>query len=290
MVLICAAPLPFRRLQDICWRFDYAQTQPTDTISFGPTGPPDQFTNGLAAMGVATSQFYTGDDNILYKNPEPGSHGFNMHIINDTTTAMLDIPLRSSISAIQTKIKPGQSIKLEFPTAATYARLSSTSESAERKDPDYWPKIIERLGVTSGARADASIGDGAYFAMYNGWVDSSIQFVGFYNETLDQTFEDQAIAFNIYRGTAMGKWLIKSNNVTLETAYDFQTDFSIETQHPEIISSTECDWDAATDGSQKVIYCVWNSDAAAYIMTLGNYISGGHGNQTGIRKTSPLSL
>ena len=77
---------------------------------FGPTGPPGTYTGGAAALAAGAAQFYSDEVDLLRKSPEPGSYGFNMHIINESTTAMLDIPMRSSISTLQSKIEPGQTI------------------------------------------------------------------------------------------------------------------------------------------------------------------------------------
>lgn len=98
--------------------------------------------------------------------------------------------------------------------------------------------------------------------------------MSYYNTSLGETRESTANGFNIYRGSLRATWRISAGSVVLEDADHFETDYSPATVHAEIANYTTCDWKAATDVSQKVIYCRWTSLGAEYLHVVPDYLIG----------------
>jgi len=249
-------------------------------IHFGLSGPPGLYAGGGRALFVnATSAFYTGRIDVMTDDPpEDSSYGFNMHTINNTVTAMLDVPVHSNMSDLQRKLKPDQSLILSAAVNATFARLNSTPDSTERKDPEYWKDMTKFLGSkkldvdTSPSSRRRPYGWGGFFEIWNAWVDSSLVFMSYYNETLNETFYDKAIGFNIYRGTANATWRISYNSIILLNASNFDTDYSPDTHYPERIGPNQCRWKTTNPNSQKVIYCGWVSLGQDYDHEVPDYL------------------
>ena len=95
--------------------------------------------SGLALFHNVTSALFAGRDDIFHDDDAPynASFGYNMHVINDTATAMLDIPFAKNLSAIQSGLPSSTSLTISANVNATLARLNSTPETSELQDPDY---------------------------------------------------------------------------------------------------------------------------------------------------------
>lgn len=172
-----------------------------------------------------------------------------MHVINNTATAILDMPLARDMSAIQARLPMGVSLTLSAHVNTTFACLNSTPETAERSDPGYWSGIADGFASDVSGHSDwysSGSGGGRWFGMWSGWIDSSLVFVSYTNGTDGKTLEDTAYGFNIYRGTAKATWSVRRDNIRLVNAADFQTNFSPQTRHPEIFKD-HCNITTATD-------------------------------------------
>ncbi|KAL9058022.1 MAG: hypothetical protein Q9162_002014 [Coniocarpon cinnabarinum] len=260
-------------------------------IIFGPTGPPGLFQAYGRALLVNTSSPLMKDWRVVSASgfPDNTSLGYNMNIINDTTTAMLDMPFVDNMIDLQSNISR-EILTVTAPVNATFARLNSTPTSPERNDEDYWDNVANRFGNGENSIFPNPAGNDTWFDMWSGWVDSSLIYMSYYNTSRNETREDTAYGFNIYRGTARGTWQISSDSIILKNASDFSTDFSPDTVHPEIQDYQNCDFSRATDFNQKIIYCVWNSIAADFISITPQYLLGPNFPDVGRTFNAPLSI
>jgi len=249
--------------------------------------------SGRSLFINATSAFHAGRNDIFREDPAFNtSYGYNMHIINETATAMLDMPFQSNMSELQSQLQHGKVLTISAPVNATFTRLNSTPESPERQNlEEYWNGIYERFeeDFVGPNYVERPTGIGSWFGMYNGWYDSTLTFIMFYNTTVNESPNSTAIGFNNYRGTARGTWQIASDSIKLVSASDFETNFSPNEQYPEVTTTTGCDWElATTNPMQKAFYCAWGSWGADYDHVIAEYLLG-RGDDAGYRP-APLSV
>ena len=244
-------------------------------ISYGPTNPPGLY-GGSGHLGFinATSPLFSGKILPPLSDPKLNtSYGFNMHIVNETVTAMLDTPTAYHMSSFQSSLTPGSTLRLSAMVNATYASLNSTPTSPERSNPDYWNEMDKRLEHWDWMWNNHN---GGAFVTWASFIDQSFFMISVVNNSINSTsqiesFGEKAAAFNIYRGTATGNWLITRSSIFLESATDFDTTWSPETQHPELTTS-ECDASVESDPLQTVLYCNDNAMHWVYNYELTNFI------------------
>ncbi|KAJ9615498.1 hypothetical protein H2200_001573 [Cladophialophora chaetospira] len=275
-------------------------TSNDQVISFGPTGPPgllyvsSGLGSGQALFHNATSALFAGRDDIFHDDDAPpsASFGYNMHVINDTATAMLDIPLATNLSAVQSEIPSGVSLTISAHVNATFARLNSTPATPERQEHDYWDRIAGRLdqfGMSTSWQANG-LGQGTWVAMWSSWIDGSLIFTSYWDTKVNETVESQALGFDIYRGTARGTWHITRDSIALIAANEFQTDFSPLTRHPQPPAGQSCNLSAVAYSPQKVIFCQWTSVGAYYNKPASGYLLGRFDNAAHTFHPSPVSV
>ena len=180
-------------------------------LDVGPVGPPGLLQDPLAMMLNVSLPFlrnhlspYRSDPLLETQATETGSFGFNVHILSQNTTALLDAPLASELTQLQTTIGPDETLEISTYVNATICHLNSTSRSPERADPDYWITLNQSLLNPS----IASYGTGLNFASVAGEHDYSFVILSLWDTRKNETYESEAIGFNIYRGQCHVTWQI----------------------------------------------------------------------------------
>lgn len=168
---------------------------------FGISGPPgtQRLGNGLSLMVNATLPFVV----------EPSiskTYGFNMYVVSNDTTAMLDGPL-PSVSELRSNLSETQSIEMSALVNATVC---------SRNDPS-----VEQ-------RTDASFGNSANsvplypgtFSLLTDPNNHSAIYVSTYgrDNNANETFGSRALGFSIERRRCNGTWRVTISSVVLLAA------------------------------------------------------------------------
>lgn len=169
---------------------------------FGMTGPPgtQRLGNGLSLMVNATLPFVV----------EPSIskvYGFNMYVVSNDTTAMLDGPLPSFVSELRSTLSETQSFEMSALVNATVC---------SRNDPNVEQRI------------NKSFGDGAnsvplYPGTFGFLTDSnnhSAMYVSTFgiDGNANETFGSRALGFILQRRRCNGTWRVTTSSVVLLAA------------------------------------------------------------------------
>ena len=131
------------------------------------------------------------------QSTETGSFGSNLRILSQNTIALLDTPLASELTQLQTMIEPDETLEIFTYVNAPICTLNSTSRSPERADPDYWITVNQSL---LNPPSILSYGTGTNCAAVAGEHDYSFMILSLWNTKKNETYESEAVWFNIYRG------------------------------------------------------------------------------------------
>ena len=190
-------------------------------LDFGPVGPPGFLLDPLAMMLNVSLPFlgnypspYRNDPLLGDQSTETGSFGFNVQILSQNTTALLDAPLASELTRLQTTIKPDETLEISTYVNATICTLNSTSRSPERADPDYWITLNQSLVNPPSV---SSYDTGLNFAAVAGVHDYSFVILSLWNTRKNETYESEAVGFNLYRGQCNVTWQINRWGTTTIT-------------------------------------------------------------------------
>ena len=112
-------------------------------LDFGPVGPPGLVQDSILALMmnaslpilVANKTAYRSDP--LYPtwtiiSVKTGSFGFNVQVVSDTITALLDAPLAYELSQLQGRIQADEILEFSTFVNATICTLNSTKWSPEQ--------------------------------------------------------------------------------------------------------------------------------------------------------------
>ena len=180
---------------------------------FGITGPP-----GTQNIGYGVSLFVNATLSWFDDTGFDRVYGFNMYVASVNTTAMLDGPMPSFVSARQKGLRSGQSLSLTAEVTATVCNLSFSLDRS-RADLDH----------TFG---DA-VGNNSYNSAFDQFVYTANQFLGLMTSTSwdfstvwmswwqvsqQQTFGSQVRQYNLTRQRMIGTWDITANSVSLQNA------------------------------------------------------------------------
>ena len=190
-------------------------------LDVGPVGHPGLLQDPLAMMLNVSLPFlmnppspYRSDPLLGNQVTETGSFGFNVQILSQNTTALLDAPLASELTHLQTTIEPDETLEISTYVNATICTLNSTSRSPERADPDYWITLNQSL---LNPPSISTFGTGLNFAAVAGEHDYSFAILSLWNTLKNETYESEAIGFNIYRGQCHVTWQINRWGTTTIT-------------------------------------------------------------------------
>lgn len=140
-----------------------------------------------------------------------GSFGFNAQILSQNTTALIDAPLAQELARLKDIIKADEILEFSTYVNATICTLNSTSYSPERADPDYWPNLY-RSGLQ--APTNATYGTGLDFAASTRNNDYSLIFLSLWDTNKQETFESEAVGFDIFRGQCNATWQMNQDGTT----------------------------------------------------------------------------
>ena len=112
------------------------------------------FFNATLPFAVASSSI-NGSDPPLPTRPQ--AYGFNVLLLNSKTTAMLDIPQPSYISAVQSKLAGGESWNITAQVIATVATFNNSRAENEAEYESYLESFCEAGEESSGAYTHQSL-------------------------------------------------------------------------------------------------------------------------------------
>ena len=191
------------------------------SLAFGPVGPPGLVEGVLSMMLNATLPLLIRS-NVSYQS-EPllrlptdtsvtnGSFGFNAQILSENTTALIDAPLATELARLKNIIKADEVLEVSTYVNATICTLNSTGYSPERADPDYW-QILNQTGLQP--PSIATYGTGLNFAAATRQHDYSFIILSMWDTRKKETFESEAIGFNLFRGQCNATWQINQEGTT----------------------------------------------------------------------------
>ena len=145
---------------------------------------------------------------------------------------------------------------------ATICTLYSTRYSPERADPDYWLSFNQ-----SGLQAPTIVtyGTGLNFAASNRNNDYSFIFLSLWNTSKGETFESEAVGFNLFRGQCNATWQInQEGTTTLQSVSDCTS--ASQYSHPcmeEIPNGFNATHLNSTDALQTPLTC--NQEGVSHI-------------------------
>ena len=155
--------------------------------------------------------------------PRAQAYGFNVLLLNDQSTAMLDIPQPSYITAVQSLLAGGESWNITAQVIATVATFNNSRAENETEFESYVELICEDGEHSSGAYTHQSL--------MNDWSivlldhaspgDQSLQYVGLPPDPgIDHTvgcsdFSDYAQGYDINRQLCNGTWTITRGAIQL---------------------------------------------------------------------------
>ena len=178
------------------------------------------FFNATLPFAVASSSI-NGSDPPLPTRPQ--AYGFNVLLLNDQSTAMLDIPQPSYITAVQSLLAGGESWNISAQVIATVATFNNSRAENETEFESYVELFCEDGEQSSGAYTHQSL--------MNDWSivlldhaspgDQSLQYVGLPPDPgIDHTvecsdFSDYAQGYDINRQLCNGTWTITRGAIQL---------------------------------------------------------------------------
>lgn len=178
------------------------------------------FFNATLPFAVASSPINGSDPDLPTR---PQAYGFNVLLLNNESTAMLDIPQPSYISAVQSLLAAGESWNITAPVIATVATFNNSREENETAYRSYLESFCEEGQESSGAYTHQSL--------MNHWSvvlldhaspgDQSLQYIGLPPDPgIDYTvscsnFSDYAQGYDINRQLCNGTWSITRGGIEL---------------------------------------------------------------------------
>ena len=178
------------------------------------------FFNATLPFAVASSSI-NGSDPPLPTRPQ--AYGFNVLLLNNQSSAMLDIPQPSYVSAVQSLLAGGESWNITAQVTATVATFNNSRAENETEYESYIEYFCEAGEESSGAYTHQS--------MMNGWSivlldhaspgDQSLQYIGLPPDPgIDYTvecsnFSDYAQLYDINRQLCNGTWTITRGGIQL---------------------------------------------------------------------------
>lgn len=198
----------------------YGMFAPPGLQSLGEKTGVSLFFNATLPFAVASSS-QTGSEPPLPMHAQ--AYGFNVLLLNNESTAMLDIPQPSYVSAVQKLLAGGESWNITAPVVATVA----TFNHSKAKDPgayeSYFDSFCEGAEESSGAYT--------HMSMMNDWAielldhpspgDQSLQYIGLTPDPgIDYTpscsnFSQYAKPYDINRQLCKGTWSITRGGIQL---------------------------------------------------------------------------
>ncbi|KAI1619416.1 hypothetical protein EDD37DRAFT_614017 [Exophiala viscosa] len=180
---------------------------------FGITGPP-----GTQNIGYGVSLFV---NTTLPWFDDPGFdrvYGFNMYVASENTTAMLDGPMPSFVSAQQKGLRPGQSLSLTAEVTATVCNLSSSLDQSRAWLNDTFQNVTGNSDINTAFWQFFNTADQFVGLMTPYSWDFSTVWMSWWSVKQQQNFGSQVRQYNLTRQRMIGTWDITANSVSLRNA------------------------------------------------------------------------
>ena len=188
-------------------------------LTFGPVGPPGLEGGALWMMLNATLPLFVTQNAAFRLKPlhrtnesaTAGSFGFNTQILSENSTALIDTPLVGELAKLSSLIKADEILEFSSYVNATICTLNSTSDSPERADPEYWSKLAQS-GLQPPNTANYGTNNMS-FGGATGKYDYSFLTLSLW-DTQNDTYESEAVVFNLFRGQCHATWHINQQGTT----------------------------------------------------------------------------
>ena len=198
----------------------YGMFVPPGLQSLGERTGISLFFNATLPFAVASSSINDSDPPLPTRSQ---AYGFNVLLLNSESTAMLDIPQPSYISAVQSLLAGGESWNITAQVIATVATFNDSRAENETEYESYFESFCLAGQESSGAYTHQSL--------MNSWSvvlldhaspgDQSLQYIGLPPDPgIDYTvqcsnFSDYAQLYDINRQLCNGTWSITRGGIEL---------------------------------------------------------------------------
>ncbi|KIW22280.1 uncharacterized protein PV07_12182 [Cladophialophora immunda] len=183
---------------------------------FGFAAPPgmQRIGDGLSLLSQVYVPFWT----------DPGlnrTYGFNVFIAADNkTAAIVDSPFPSYLTAIQSRLKDGETLTMSTTVNATVSEIHDISDE-DRNSADFWTDVAAQFGhdfTVNGGNVRGA--NNALWAGMSGnfLTNFTTMYFSAWNTTRNETFESEAIRTEQSRRIADVTWVISPSNITLTAA------------------------------------------------------------------------
>lgn len=187
----------------------------TSIHNFGLTGPP-----GTQTVGYGMSLFINATLSWFFDPGFDRPYGFNMYIIDNETTAMIDGPLPADVQLLQTGLSQGQSLEVEATVRAFICKLNHTLayDTATLNETFYDRLASGEDDVFRSFVYNASFFMG--FMLPDPYTYTTVWFSWW--STLDpaaeQYFGDGVHQYDLWRQRVNARWIITANTIQLISA------------------------------------------------------------------------
>ncbi|KAK9769443.1 hypothetical protein SCAR479_13868 [Seiridium cardinale] len=234
----------------------YGTFAPPGLESLGQSTGISMFTNATLDFATATAPTSWEEQEPVLPS-EPQAYGYNVLLLSNTSSALLDMPQASYVNAVQSKLASGESWTATAPVLGTVAILSGSKQT----DPAGWNKTFMRRCLLElygpGFEVDycknaclSTWSSGAYShnSMLNDWAlqllspdspgNQSTQWIGlvpdFGIEYISNcwVFSEYARLYDITRRQCEGTWLITRGRIQLLAGSCDSIVLSEEKQYP----------------------------------------------------------
>lgn len=197
---------------------------------FAPPGLQNiGYSTGISLFTNATLDFSVASAPPSSTSPEPEmpqgpkAYGYNVLLLNNESSAVLDLPQPDYVSRVQSILALGESWTVRAPVFATVATLNSSKQ----ENPSQWNETF----LSACEAAKESSGAYTHQSLMNGWAvdlmdhaspgDQSQQYIGVtYDYGIDwvgpcENFSHYARQFDVNRQQCEGIWTITRGSVSL---------------------------------------------------------------------------
>ncbi|KAG8533563.1 uncharacterized protein KY384_001303 [Bacidia gigantensis] len=176
----------------------------------GMTGPP-----GTQNLGYGLSQFINATL-PWYKDPgfPDRVYGFNLHVVNENTSAMLDGPMPAYVEDIQAALRIEQSKRITADVAAIVCERTDHFVG----DDDYYDELFNPDNTLSTGDMWVRESDWHVAMVFPNSSDNTNIIVGNYNSTINEKFSSHLKQYTLSKRNYTGSWHITKNSVELTYA------------------------------------------------------------------------
>ncbi|KAH8659932.1 hypothetical protein BX600DRAFT_383808 [Xylariales sp. PMI_506] len=197
-----------------------------------PLGTFNAMNNSIFYMINASVPYITASLSAGSTPRFPAVYGFNTVLLDNTSTALLDLPAPDFLPSIQRNLTVGESWSISAAVNGTIARYNETI-SSYRDDDTFWTSALSnsynptglatislyngyQIGLINGLQNLHSESPGPYCLI--GFFKGNAYGLNIYNNMTDPAslaFRQSAYMFDIYRERCEGKWTVTRSSIQL---------------------------------------------------------------------------